>query len=220
MENNTKGSYFWTSYSDLMTSLFFIMLVLFVLMIALLYQQVRITQRERDLIKNRLQEIEQIIESTKNLDKKYFRYEAAYKKYVLNIAVSFPTGESRIDKLQDPESLGKLREAGHAIQQFLAQNDTTQYLLIIEGQASRDQYQRNYELSYERALGLLRYWAEESPLKGNPLGRNCEILIAGSGDNTIETGAWREQGDEAKNQRFLIYLLPKNIIPEKDHEIH
>ena len=116
MENNTKGSYFWTSYSDLMTSLFFIMLVLFVLMIALLYQQVRITQRERDLIRNRLREIEQIIESTKNLDKKYFRYEAAYKKYVLNIAVSFPTGESRIDRLQDPESLGRLREAGHAIQ--------------------------------------------------------------------------------------------------------
>lgn len=220
MENNTKGSYFWTSYSDLMTSLFFIMLVLFVLMIALLYQQVRITQRERDLIKNRLQEIEQIIESTKNLDKKYFRYEAAYKKYVLNIAVSFPTGESHIDKLQNPESLSQLREAGHAIQQFLAQNDTTQYLLIIEGQASRDRYLRNYELSYERALGLLRFWAQESPREGNPLGENCEILIAGSGDNTIETGAWREQDDEAKNQRFLIYLLPKNIIPEKDHEDH
>ena len=34
---NKKESYFWTSYSDLMTSLFFVMLVLFVLIIVVLH---------------------------------------------------------------------------------------------------------------------------------------------------------------------------------------
>ena len=41
-----KESFFWTSYSDLMTSLFFIMLVLFVLVIVLLHKRMEATERE------------------------------------------------------------------------------------------------------------------------------------------------------------------------------
>ena len=42
-----KESYFWTSYSDLMTSMFFIMLVLFVLAIALLHRHMDEIEKER-----------------------------------------------------------------------------------------------------------------------------------------------------------------------------
>ena len=34
-----------------------------------------------------------------------------------------------------------------------------QYMLIIEGQSSKDYYTRNYELSYERALALIKFWS-------------------------------------------------------------
>ena len=40
-----RESFFWTSYSDLMTSLFFIMLTLFVLVIVLLHKRMENQQR-------------------------------------------------------------------------------------------------------------------------------------------------------------------------------
>ena len=73
-----KESFFWTSYSDLMTSLFFVMLVLFILVIVLLHKRMEATEAQ-------LQEIKKVEESTKDLNKDYFEYRPEYKKYVLNI---------------------------------------------------------------------------------------------------------------------------------------
>lgn len=57
-----KESYFWTSYSDMMTSLFFIMLVLFVLAIGLLAHSLVAKQSE-------LNNIKKIEKSTEELNK-------------------------------------------------------------------------------------------------------------------------------------------------------
>ena len=46
-----KESFFWTSYSDLMTSLFFIMLTLFVLVIVLLHKRMEATEKQLEEIK-------------------------------------------------------------------------------------------------------------------------------------------------------------------------
>ena len=46
-----KESFFWTSYSDLMTSLFIIVLVLFVLVIVLLNNRMKATLMELENIK-------------------------------------------------------------------------------------------------------------------------------------------------------------------------
>ncbi len=46
-----KESFFWTSYSDLMTSLFFVMLVLFVLVIVLLHKRMEATEAQLEEIK-------------------------------------------------------------------------------------------------------------------------------------------------------------------------
>ena len=64
-----RESYFWTSYSDLMTSLFFIMLTLFILTVVLLNQRMKATVNE-------LEQIKAIQESTKELEQKngYFEY--------------------------------------------------------------------------------------------------------------------------------------------------
>ena len=178
-----KESFFWTSYSDLMTSLFFIMLTLFILVIVLLHKRMEVTE-------NRLEEINKVVNSTKDLNPKYFDYRPEYKKYVLNISVKY-TREIKL---------------------FLDSHRDNQYLLIVEGQASLDNYSQNYQLSYERALGLIHYWINDRNLS---FGDNCEIQIAGSGDGKVPTNSMREK-DEIRNQRFLIHILPKNIIKDED----
>lgn len=198
-----KESFFWTSYSDLMTSLFFIMLTLFILVIVLLHKRMETTEKQLD-------EIKKVEASTKDLNPKYFDYRPEYKKYVLNIAVTYPAGQSDLSKISSTK-LDSLYEAGYEIKQFLDSHKDYQYLLVIEGQASADNYSRNYELSYERALGLIHYWTID---RGLALGDNCEIQISGSGDGKIQTHSMREKY-EVLNQRFLIHILPKNVIKDE-----
>ena len=83
-----------------------------------------------------------------------------------------------------------------------------QYLIIIEGQASKDNAsdQHNYELSYKRAYTLKKIWDDNMI----DFGPNCEILISGSG-----IGGSMRDSKEYLNQRFLIHLIPKPGIIEK-----
>jgi flagellar motor protein MotB len=146
----------------------------------------------------KLQEIQKAIES---LDPRYFAYQEAYKRHVLRAQVQFPKGQSRIPDRYDET----LMEAGRALEDLVQQLDPTdnvKYLLVIEGMASRDDYSRNYELSYERALSLYRLW-ENRGLDFDP--DRVEVMIAGSG----EGGVGRNPLDESKNQRFLIQIIPK-----------
>lgn len=204
MSKNKTESFFWTSYSDLMTSLFFVMLVLFVLVIVLLHNKIS----EQALKLEEYEKIEEIKKSLNNIDTTYFAYNPNYKKHILKISVKFPTGQSKITKI-DTYTLDKLKYAGQAIQNQITEitktNPEIQYLLIIEGQASRDNYTQNYELSYERALALSRFWQNS----GIDFGENCEVLISGSGTG----GSMREQ-KESKNQRFLIHIIPKTGVIE------
>ena len=198
-----KESFFWTSYSDLMTSLFFVMLVLFILVIVLLHKRMEATEAQ-------LQEIKNAVESTKYLSKDYFEYRPEYKKYVLNIQVRYPAGKSDLNTIISSDKdgqLDKLASAGKEIRDFLNKHKENQYVLIVEGQASKDNFAYNYELSYQRALALMRFWVDD---RGINFGNNCEILISGSGDGKLDTHSMREPV-ETENQRFLIHILPKNI---------
>lgn len=180
------------------------MLVLFILVIVLLHKRMEATEAQ-------LEEIKKVEKSTEDLGKSdYFTYRPEYKKYVLNIQVRYPTGLSDLNSIvakDKAHQLASLAEAGKEIQSFLAKHSDYKYVLIIEGQASRDQYSLNYELSYHRALALMKYWIED---QGITFGDNCEILISGSGDGKLDTHSMRET-QEVANQRFLIHILPKNI---------
>lgn len=202
-----KESFFWTSYSDLMTSLFFIMLVLFVLVIVLLHKRMEATERE-------LTEIRLVQKSTKDLSKQYFEYNPFYKKYVLKVHCFFEELHYEIGEL--PKGTRKqLAAAGDEIQKFLLKHKDNKYLLIIEGQASRNSMRwtdRNYDLSFERAYSLMKYWKDDCSIN---FGNNCEVQIAGSGDGRYNIETMRDQNIEANNQRFLIHIIPKNIINEK-----
>lgn len=206
---NKKESFFWTSYSDLMTSLFFVMLILFILVIVLLHKRMEATEAQ-------LEEIKKVEQSTQDLSQDYFQYRPDYKKYVLTIQVRYPAGKSDLNDIVSSDKaalLNKLAKAGKEIQSFLSNHSENQYILIIEGQASKDNFLYNYELSYQRALALMKFWIEDSGIK---FGNNCEILISGSGDGKLDTHSMREF-NERENQRFLIHILPKNIF-EKDEK--
>ena len=193
---NGRKSFFWASYADLMTSLFFVMLVLFTVAVGVL-------AKEKNVVQSELDKIKEIEAATQNVDKKYFSYNAEYKKHILKIKVKYPTGEDKIQSLSH-QTRQELLDAGYAIQSFIErtikEHPGVQYLLIIEGQASADGYKLNMELSYLRALRLFQYWKD----RGIDFEDICEPLVCGSG----EGGRPREKL-EKKNQRFLIHLVPK-----------
>lgn len=220
MKKNKKESFFWTSYSDLMTSMFFIMLVLFVVTVALLHKEmVKIGEEreamriERDVTLAQINKIKEIQEATKTIDTTYFRFDENFKRHTLrNIEVSFKTYSSDIKDI--PKDVRKtLAEAGKAIRESLLQaqkdNPDAKFLLIVEGQTSNDGYVRNYELSYERALSLVKFWSSQKIYFDEAGGiHNCEVIISGSG----KSSKFRElpdNKDNTKNQRFVIHIIPK-----------
>ena len=199
-----KESFFWTSYSDLMTSLFIIMLVLFVLVIVLLHKRMEATINE-------LAEIKKVEASTRDLEGRYFSYNKEYEKFILNIDCQFPVRQYDINLL-DEKTRNELMDAGKQVKDFLERHSENQYLVIVEGQASANSAawtEFNYNLSYQRALSLIKFWATNPDVKFSS--KNCELQIAGSGDGRLSAKTMRDPVNE-KNQRFLIYIIPKNII--------
>jgi len=229
-KKNSKGALFWTSYSDLMTTLFFVMLVLFIVVtIAMgrIVQNNKVVIDElahlrnlKDSIENlhdvivaneqAVNKIKEIEKSIENIDHNWFEYKPQYKKHMLKIDVTFETGQSDITNIP-LETREDLYQAGLAIERFLNKaekefGESVEYLLIIEGQASNDGYSRNFELSYERALALYKYLKENRSLDLKR--KNCEVLISGSGTQGTMR-ALPDNGSNKTNQRFLIHILPK-----------
>ena len=205
-----EKSLFWASYADLMTSLFFVMLVLFIGAIVVLDQERREFKGKYETSKKEKEVLEQINDATKNIDSTYFEYKEEFKKHKLKISVNYGNDVDQIETL--PELTQKqLLAAGVKLRDFVqettSQNPNIQYLLIIEGQASKIGPEAiNYPLSYRRAYGLKQFW-ENNGIKFTAT--NCEVLICGSGDGRQSgTGLMREK-TEKLNQRFLIHILPK-----------
>ena len=116
-----KKSFFWVSYADLMSSLFFIMLVLFVLMIVMFHKEdperlrEEIRKLEKELVtskeelaasrielaasKGELDKIREIQNAVSKIDPTFFEYNPDHKKHVLKIDVEFPTGDAEIENI-------------------------------------------------------------------------------------------------------------------------
>lgn len=204
-----KKSLFWASYADLMTSLFFIMLTLFVASSILLSNKSDEWEEKYHNSEDEKEQLQRINDVIQQLDTTYFEYIDAYKKSKLKIPVNFDTDQSNIYGL--PQSTrDELEKAGESLKAFV---DSTvhkfpgvQYILIIEGQASKTgETDHNYNLSYQRAYNLKKFWEEKIIFDA----QNCEVLIGGSGDGVQSgTGLMRE-ANERLNQRFLIHIIPK-----------
>jgi len=212
MSKLKKESYFWTSYSDLMTSMFFVMLVLFILTIALLHNKIKATQAQ-------LNKIEEIEESVKNINAHYFKYDSIFKRHTLReFELQFNTYSFNINDIP----LNKrewLLEVGTAIKYFVdsavIKNPNVKYLLIIEGQSSRDNYYKddfhnNDVLSYQRAFTLFKFWERNKIIFNADY---CEAIISGSGQNSPFRLLPDDRYNNA-NQRFVIHIIPKPGIIE------
>ena len=200
--NEKKRDFFWLSYSDLMTSLFFVMLVLFVLVYTMQNKLIgELGEKGREL--DRIKEIEKTVN---NINSNYFKYDKANKKHILNMQFLFPKGSADILKIF-PNKLNELLKAGNVIKRLILkypEKENIKYLIVVEGQASKDNWDGNDDLSYHRAQSLIKFWKQYKIGLDNL--KNCEIIIAGSGENGIP----RTQPDSGTaNQRFLITIIPK-----------
>jgi outer membrane protein OmpA-like peptidoglycan-associated protein len=173
-----KTNFFWASYADLMTSLFFIMLVLFVLAVAMMKRQSKATKEE-------LKKITEIQNSVKQLDPRYFSYQEEYKRFTLKRQIQFAPAKSEIKDEYKPYLL----DVGKNIESLIIrlkteyQNKDIKYMIIIEGMASKDNYKDNDALSYFRALSLLKLW-EKNNIQFDP--NFCELQVAGSGTRGLK----------------------------------
>ena len=206
MSKNKKESFFWTSYSDLMTSLFFVMLLLFVLTIALLHKKMVQAVEGQKATEAQLAKITELENSIKNINTVYFEYNNEYKTHVLRTKVKFEKGSSSFRDISEEtkKELYAVRDLlRDSLESFVKSTPDASYLLIIEGQASADSYMWNNELSYKRTLSLFEFWfpdQKETNLRFYDL--PCEVVIAGAG---CMEGKPREAINE-DNQRFLIRI--------------
>jgi hypothetical protein len=218
-----KNSIFWISYSDLMTSLFFIMLVLFVLAIG--YLKIKIDENE-DLIKKLkvantglIKETERL-EKLLNLEKQFkplikdnsFYYLPGCKKFIVKDLMGIEIFEPNQFTIK-LEHVQKTIDAGLKIKNFLdtlkKTNPDQSYLLIIEGNMANTFDQRinqdenyGYLTSFQRALAVYQLWLRNSiNLRDD---ENIEVMLAGSGFN----GLCRDPIEE-NNKRFSIQIIPK-----------
>ena len=219
MSKKNKGDFFWIGYADLMTTLFFVMLVLFVLTVVYLkLEQEAIIAKVEDL-----QKIVQLEEQFKPLEEDGdFIYLAECKKFVaksLRGEEIFEPGKTMILTKHIAATLG----VGRKIQSFLNDlqdnNKEFSYLLVIEGNMANTydgRYDENdlngYKTSYERALAVYDLWQKNNI---NFRKSNVEVLISGSGYNGLcrenrSTGNYKSTEDvEAYNKRFSIQIIPK-----------
>ena len=204
-----KSGFFWVSYGDLMTSLFFVMLVLYVISFTILQSK----QSELQAAADQLKKLEDIQLALEGLDENYFKFDRVNKRYKLQVSTQFNSNSSQIGDI--PKALRiKIFNAGKVlyakIDQVIKENPTVDYLLIIEGNTQR--YNQNwilspnegYLLSYKRALSLFNYW-KSMGLDFKDLGSQCEIIIAGSG----HFGYSRDQRNERNNRKFSIQVTSK-----------
>ena len=222
MKKGKKESYFWTSYSDLMTSLFFIMLVLFVLIIVVLHnynkkktEEIEKIVKEQQATIAQLNAVVQLEKQFEELSKSSaLKYDEQKKMFYAKDFVGIEIFVSNSDKIKD-DYLATVDNVGKSLQSLIKtlyeKNPDLNFQLVIEGNAAIPWEElRNrsfnpdnkdmYELSYRRALALYMRWKNL-----NLRQYNTEIIIAGSGFN----GNNRDRKIEDNNKRFVIQIIPK-----------
>lgn len=215
---------FWTSYSDLMTSLFFVMLVLFIICL------IKVGKANSDLRealgtanadKERLEQILQLDSLYDKLSKEStLGYDTEKKMFYAKDFVGKEIFYPNDDKIKE-EYLDMVDSVGIDLARILKaiHNDKFHYQLVIEGNAAIkwDQLKAHsynpdntemYYLSYRRALALYNRWRIVG--KHDFRQFNTEIIIAGSGFN----GNNRDNKVEENNKRFIIQILPKISRPD------
>lgn len=223
-----KNNVFWIGYSDLMTSLFFVMLVLFVTSLG--YLKVRMEQSQDgelllttiDSLSNEIKNLKITIEQQDKLlriedqfkpleTSGYFVYLPECKKYISKDLMGNEIFRSNSSSIKSSYK-SKTIDVGVQIQDFLRtlyrKDKNLSYLLVIEGNMANTYDQKfakdntyGYKKSYERALAVYDLWTENNI---NLRKYNTEVMLCGSGFN----GLCRDENED-NNKRFSIQIIPK-----------
>lgn len=235
MEEKRKD-FFWTSYVDLMTALFAVVLVLFVLSY---YNLNKKKQELEDLVKIKEQEaaiLNKVKANFKLFEKEpdIFYFDKKHNRIQLSFEIKFRKG-LQYYRLNSNDIEGdfrsterKLDELGKKLKsiidefQYQKKHDTlmknVSYLMVISGSASKFQHDNpteNYILSYKRALSLHEYWKKKLRLDFDAPQYHdiIELQISGIGFGGV--GRFntpynpKKISEEEKNQRFIIHIAPK-----------
>ena len=240
MENSNKSNFFWPSYADLMTSLFFIMLVLFVLTVLMLQTNQReLVEKNEELEKGKeisdslknvfeveaykYQQIKKMEEQLNTLkDNPTFEFLEECNKYIVTAFKGksiFKPGKASIEA----EFVGQTVQVGRELKKMLKQHhqsNDSEYFIIIEGNLaknlkrdeppSKPHNPNAYRKSYQRALAVDSLWRKN----GIDLRKyGAEYLMVGSGFS----GNCRD-ADEKNNKRFSIQIIPKINIKKYTNE--
>lgn len=200
--------FFWMSFSDLMTSLFFVVLVLYVLTYVMLKKEQNKLEIENEKL-NQILQLEQQFKPLQNDND--FIYLQDCKKYIskeLNSIEIFEPNKSAILEKYKSSTIKVGNKLENLLKELNVANSNFSYLIIIEGNmanswdkkfSSDSEY--GYNKSYERALAVYNLWNDNNiDLRKY----NSEILISGSGFN----GLCRDKVEE-NNKRFSIQIIPK-----------
>lgn len=231
MKSNRNKDFFWISFSDLMTSLFFVVLVLFVLTYVMLKQKEKDLVDTVDNLKQKLEVYNRVEQNLKPLkeNKELFKYEENHKRFTLAFDINFKVGEYKIKEgniIDYNKTERKIKEVGEELKKtidILAKErkinpkmEKVSYLLIISGYASKLRAGRlvnDYELSYKRAFNLWKYWVNnEINFEIEKYKGLIDLQISGNGWGGV--GRFRRDPEnnfvnESKNQRFIIQIVPK-----------
>lgn len=232
MASNKKDP-FWTSYSDLMTSLFFVMLVLFIICM------IRVGGINNAL-KNKIAELDSIntnLAATNEQLNQILQLEEQFKVLSSSSALSYDTNKkmfyardlvgieifvSNSDVIKE-EYYNVVDKVGKDLRGILknlsCNNKSFKYQLVIEGNAAirwdrlldgsyNPDNNEMYNLSYRRALALYNRWKTVDKIDLRQY--NTEVIIAGSGFNGIN----RDNKVEENNKRFVIQIIPKVSRPD------
>lgn len=216
-----KHDIFWISYADLLTSLFFIVLVLFAITFFKYNQKVENLEKKLEVFRL----VEKSLEPLKE-KKDIFRYESEYKRFVLAEEVSFNISKTDVtpNDVKDYERKSKyLLKVGKGLKNTLDtiaynRNKNTglkevSYLLIISGYASKlsvANEAEDYNLSYDRAYNLWRFWKRAGIDFEDPKYKEfIDLQIAGNGWGGMGRLPSKNNSEEEGNQRFIIQIIPK-----------
>jgi len=218
---------FWPSYVDLLTSLFFIVLLLFAMSFVLFKKQ------EAEL-KASAAEAQRLKEIRQNLnvllgDTVFFIPRPEYKRYELATDVEFVKAKEEFnedDLLNYKSTVHDLRETGEKLMTIVSNLKVKKekdenykdvsYLMVIEGRASnlspeknkiKANFDFNYHLSYMRAFNLFQFWKEQGyDFSSENLQDIIDLQISGNGLGGVGRYSTEE---EHRNQSFIIQILPK-----------
>lgn len=196
------------SFSDLMTSLFFVVLVLYVLTYVMLKKEQNKLEIENEKL-NQILQLEKQFKPLQNDDD--FIYLQDCKKYIskeLNSIEIFEPNKSTILEKYKSSTVKVGNKLENLLKDLNVANANFSYLIIIEGNMANSWDKKfstdseyGYKKSYERALAVYNLWSNNNiDLRKY----NSEILISGSGFN----GLCRDKIEE-NNKRFSIQIIPK-----------